>query len=115
MQKMVPGDRIELSTPGFSDQCSTTELPRQKRTALSRTGSSATLRADGRLSCGARPPHFGRRPSRRGGEALSAQPKGYSNFLYPVGKGGGALGARTAGRAFRMDEWAYQRKPIVTG
>lgn len=25
----MPRDRIELSTPGFSDQCSTTELPRQ--------------------------------------------------------------------------------------
>lgn len=24
----MPRDRIELSTPGFSDQCSTTELPR---------------------------------------------------------------------------------------
>ena len=27
-QKEMPRDRIELSTPGFSDQCSTTELPR---------------------------------------------------------------------------------------
>lgn len=27
----MPRDRIELSTPGFSDQCSTTELPRHHR------------------------------------------------------------------------------------
>ena len=27
----MPRDRIELSTPGFSDQCSTTELPRHYR------------------------------------------------------------------------------------
>ncbi len=26
---MVPGDRIELSTQGFSILCSTTELPRR--------------------------------------------------------------------------------------
>src|SRR5581483_11793335 len=28
-KEMVAGDRIELSTPGFSDRCSTTELPRR--------------------------------------------------------------------------------------
>src|SRR5216684_4448942 len=27
----MPRVRIELTTPGFSDQCSTTELPRRKR------------------------------------------------------------------------------------
>ena len=27
-KRKMPRDRIELSTPGFSDQCSTTELPR---------------------------------------------------------------------------------------
>ena len=30
-KREMPRDRIELSTPGFSDQCSTTELPRHYR------------------------------------------------------------------------------------
>ena len=32
---MVPGVRIGLTTPGFSDPCSTTELPRQIKKILS--------------------------------------------------------------------------------
>ena len=32
---MVPGVRIGLTTPGFSDPCSTTELPRQTNKILS--------------------------------------------------------------------------------
>lgn len=44
-KREMPRDRIELSTPGFSDQCSTTELPRHYRYIIAKyNGFEKTLR-----------------------------------------------------------------------